>query len=157
LDEERGKLHRPQFDTSDVEKLLEEMNSLPEHERASVRAKLKQTVQGIVEQIKIYIYSRKMVRLAVANVFLRDGSKRLFMVRVERYRPTVSYSDAHKWEGTPTPFEHVDLMLQRASAEGLWEMLENLHPWPVEMRPLPITHRPEDLEAALTVACPQLC
>lgn len=68
-----------------------------------MQAKTRAAIHNLVEQIRVFIYSKGMARLAVARFKFYDNCDRLFDVRVERYEEPVSRSDNLRCEGYTTP------------------------------------------------------
>lgn len=95
LEWERARQHKPHTSPADLHKLVLRLRGLPEEgapERRDVRDRIKTAIQQVVEQIKLYVFRRGMMHLAVVHVTLRDGLSRLFFVRVERYKQPISWS-----------------------------------------------------------------
>ncbi|MEX2215992.1 MAG: recombinase family protein [Phycisphaeraceae bacterium] len=72
-----------------------------EDNASMVREKLKQAVATVVKSIELYTYSSNRIRrIGVASVTLADGAKRIFAMRVERKKETLSASNNVRYTGT---------------------------------------------------------
>lgn len=136
LEAERQKTARPKIDTADIGAIVRKLRATKNGERADLRRRLRAAVCEVVRRIDLRVVYKGWVRVAVATVRLADDTTRMFTVRVRRDQPSVSYSDAHKWQGDPT-LPDLEFLASCDSPDAALEFMHHAYPWPVTMRRLP--------------------
>ena len=120
IEAEKSKQHRPIIRTTDVAQFVKQLKGLRAEEQTAIRARLRQSIQSLCSEIKVYIYAKGARRVLFAHVQMADGVDRIFAVLKRRGQPVEAISDTLKWDGKSMKGmnQFFDTMAERALNEN---------------------------------------
>lgn len=102
---EAERLDKPTIDTSDITAFVATMESGNGLDVRNVRERLRAAIQQLCSEIRLYVFSKTVTRLAVVYVRFASGADRVFAVRVRRNKPTIAITDGIFYGGYASPVE----------------------------------------------------